>query len=147
MLFGLAGYGEYTGSSGHSLIEDTCTTCHMADAYGKQAGGHTMSMAYEYHGHEVANVAACGSCHSDVEDFDVNGTVTEIQALADELQGLLLAEGLLDEDGYAVTGTYTSAQAGALWNYRMVVLEDRSGGVHNPGYAKFLLETGIDALK
>lgn len=33
------------------------------------------------------------------------------------------------------------------WNYRMVVFEDRSGGVHNPGFAKFLLETGIDALK
>ena len=147
MLFGLAGYGEYTGSSGHSLIKDTCTTCHMADAYGKQAGGHTWSMAYEYHGHEVPNVAGCQTCHSDIEDFDVNGAVTEIEALMEELNNLLLAEGLITESGSAVTGTYTSAQAGALWNYRTVALEDRSHGVHNPGYAKFLLETALDALK
>lgn len=33
------------------------------------------------------------------------------------------------------------------WNYRMVVFEDRSGGVRNPGFAKFLIETRIDVLK
>ena len=147
MLFALAGYGDYTGSSGHSMIEDTCTTCHMASAYGKQSGGHTMSMAYEYHEHEVQNTAGCQSCHTDVEDFNVNGALDEIAALGDELKVLLVREGLLAESGSAIPGTYTSAQAGALWNYRMVILEDRSGGVHNPGFAKFLLETGIDALK
>ncbi len=147
MLFGLAGYGDYTGSSAHSLIEDTCTTCHMASAYGKQSGGHTMSMAYEYHEEDVQNTAGCASCHGDIEEFNVNGALTEIEELGDELQGLLIAEGLLAESGSAIPGTYTSAQAGALWNYRMVVLEDRSGGVHNPAYAKFLLQTGINALK
>ena len=148
MLAGLAGYGDYNGTTVHyDMISDGCVTCHMADAYGKQAGGHTMVMEYEYHGHEVPNTAACESCHGEIEDFDVDGTVTEIDALAEELKALLLGQGMLDEDGYAIPGTYTSAEAGALWNYRTVVIEDRSHGIHNPAYAKFLLQTGIDTLK
>ena len=86
------------------------------------------------------------NCHADLDTLDRNGVQTEIKALFDEPGELLEAEGLL-HDGHPNPGTYTEEQAGALWNYRMVVLEDRSGGVHNPGYAKFLLETGIDALK
>jgi len=146
MLFGLAGYGEFTGTSVHSIVPDGCITCHMADAYGKQAGGHTMSMEYEYHGSEVQNVAGCESCHSDIESFDRNGVQTEIQALIDELKDLLVAEGLITESGSGITGTFTSVQAGALWNYKTVT-EDRSLGVHNPQFAKVLLQTAIDALK
>ncbi|MFC2059773.1 cytochrome c3 family protein [Chloroflexota bacterium] len=148
MLAGTGGYGEYTGGSTHfDLIEDACVTCHMQSAYGKQAGGHTWSMAYEYHENEVQNTVACVTCHAEADSFDMGGAVTEIQALGEELNSLLIAQNLITSSGSAVPGTYTSAQAGALWNYRMVILEDRSGGVHNPGYAKFLLQTGIDALK
>ena len=146
MLTGIAGYGEFKGSNVHASIPDGCTTCHMADAFGKQAGGHTMSMEYEYHGHEVANVAGCKSCHSGIEDFDRNGLQTEVQAMLDELKALLVAEGLIDESDSGITGTFSSEQAGALWNYK-TVLEDRSDGVHNPQFAKALLQTGIDALK
>ncbi|MFC1872137.1 hypothetical protein ACFLYV_00235 [Chloroflexota bacterium] len=148
MVAGVGGYGEYTGTSIHyAMVEDTCVTCHMADAYGKQSGGHTMSMAYEYHEEEVQNVAGCVSCHGDAESFDIGGAMTEVEELGAELNTLLLAEGLITASGSAVPGTYTSKQAGALWNYRTVILEDRSGGVHNPGFAKFLLQTGIDALQ
>ncbi len=147
MLAGVGGYGEYNGPNVHlDTIPDGCTTCHMADAYGKQAGGHTMSMAYEYHGSEMQNLAGCESCHSDIESFDRNGLQTEVQALIDELKDLLVAEGLLTESGSGVTGTFSSEQAGALWNYKTVT-EDRSLGIHNPQFAKFLLQTAIDALK
>jgi len=145
MLLGLAGYGEFEGSSVHS-ITDGCVTCHMADAFGKQAGGHSMSMVYEYHGSERENLAGCESCHSDIEDFDRNGLQTEVQALVDELKDLLVAEGLITESGSGITGTFSSEQAGALWNYKTIT-EDRSLGVHNPQFAKFLLQTAIDTLK
>ncbi len=105
-----------------------------------------MKMEYEYHGHEIANVAGCESCHAEIEDFDRNGLQTEVQALVDELKDLLVAEGLITETGSGITGTFTSAQAGALWNYKTVT-EDRSLGVHNPQFAKFLLQTAIDTLK
>ena len=146
ILTGLGGYGEFTGSSVHAGVLDGCTTCHMADAYGKQAGGHTMKMGYEYHDELSPNLAGCESCHSDIEDFDRNGLQTEVEALIDELKALLVAEGLITETGSGITGTFTSEQAGALWNYKTVT-EDRSLGVHNPSYTKFLLQTAIDALK
>ena len=146
MLTGLAGYGEFKGSSVHASVPDGCVTCHMADAYGKQAGGHTMTMEYEYHEHEVPNLAGCESCHSGIESFDRNGVQTEIQAMLDELKVLLVAEGLIEEGGSGIVGTFSSEQAGALWNYK-TVLEDRSLGVHNPQFTKALLQTAIDALK
>ncbi|MFC2018588.1 hypothetical protein ACFLU4_01355 [Chloroflexota bacterium] len=146
MLTGKAGYGNFAGSNVHAAIPDGCTSCHMADAYGKQAGGHTMSMAYEYHGHDVPSVAGCESCHSGIEDFDRNGLQTDVRALVEELKGLLVDQGLITESGSGITGTFTSEQAGALWNYKTVT-EDRSDGIHNPQFAKSLLQTGIDALK
>ena len=57
MIFGLGGF-HIAGSvdyppegSGHqSVIADGCITCHMAEAFGNSAGGHTFNMTYEYHG-------------------------------------------------------------------------------------------------
>ena len=147
MLLGVGGYGESTGASIHyTLVENSCTTCHMADAYGNQAGGHTMSMEYAYHGSEVANLAGCTSCHSDIESFDHNGVQTDVQALLDELKELLLADGIMSEDELTVKGTYSSARVGAYWNYKTVKYGS-SLGVHNPAYSKILLQTAIDTLK
>ncbi len=146
MLTGIGGYGEYKGSNVHAGVPNGCVTCHMADAYGKQAGGHTMSMVYEYHGHEVENLAGCETCHKDIESFDRNGSMTEVKALIDEAKSLLIANGLITEGGSGIKGTFSSKQAGALWNYKTVI-EDRSMGIHNPQFAKALLQTAIDALK
>ncbi len=147
MLLGVGGYGESTGASTHyAIVKDTCTTCHMAEPYGAQAGGHTMKMAYDYHGGMVDNVAGCQSCHSELEDFNLNDVQTEIQALLDELKELLLADGIMSENEQNVKGTYTSAQVGAYWNYKTVKY-DGSLGVHNAAYSKMLLQTAIDALK
>jgi len=139
MLAGLDGYGGYSGSNVHlDFVPEGCPTCHMADAYGKQAGGHSMVMAYEYHGHEEPNVAGCIPCHADLETFDRNGVITEVEELLAELKGLLVAQGLLTESDSTV--------AGAVWNYKLVT-EDKSKGIHNPAYTKFLLNTAIDALQ
>lgn len=147
MVAGIGGYGEYTGSNVHYLsITDGCTTCHMADAYGKQSGGHTMSTGYEYHGSMVQNVAGCISCHPDIEEFDFTGRLAEIEELAAQVHELLVAQGLITETGSGITGTFTSEQAGALWNYKTFE-EDRSGGVHNAAFAEFLLETALEALQ
>jgi len=147
MLIGTGGYGDYKGSKVHyDYTTDGCVECHMATPYGAQAGGHTMGVGYEYHGALRPNLAACDSCHSDIEDFDRNGVQTEVQALLDELEELLVAQGLITEEGSGIKGTFSSEQAGALWNYKTVE-EDRSLGIHNPAYTKFLLQTAIDTLK
>jgi len=149
MIAGVGGYGEeYNGSNVHyDAVDNGCITCHMGDAYGKQAGGHTMNVTYEYHGSTNENLAVCTSCHEDIESFDRNGVQTEIEELLAEVHELLVEQGLIDgESGSGITGTFTSEQVGALWNFKTIE-EDRSVGVHNPKFAKFLLETALDALE
>jgi mono/diheme cytochrome c family protein len=146
MLTGKATYLDYKSSSVHAMIPDGCITCHMAEPYGKQSGDHTWKMAYEYHGHEVPNVAGCITCHPELEDdatFDRNGLVTEVEALIEEAKVALIATGILLENGSTtVPGTYSAELAGACFDYKTVV-EDRSKGIHNPGFTKALLKNAI----
>jgi hypothetical protein len=86
-------------------------------------------------------------CHLDAEDFDINGVQTEVEALIAQVGELLVAKGLLDEEGHPVVGDYPAAEASALWNYIFIVFEDGSLGVHNPGYTKALLEAALVALQ
>jgi len=132
MLLGLGGGGVEGSPSAHAImVEDTCVSCHLGEGAG--------------HGFEP-NVAACQSCHADIEDFDVNGLQTDVEALIAELGEKLEAAGLLD-DGEPVPGTFPEAQAQAAWNWIYVTLEDKSMGVHNPAYAKALLEAGLAAFE
>lgn len=134
MMLGLAGAGDVVGRPGaHAmLVRDTCVTCHI---------GKDMNHDFE------PDVSACVSCHSDAEDFDIDGLQTEVAALIAELGELLEAKDLLDEEGEPVVGVYPAAQASALWNYILIEIEDGSLGVHNPGYTKALLEASIAALQ
>jgi len=128
------------------MVTDGCVTCHMAKAYGTQAGGHTMNTSYEYHGDEVPNMAGCESCHSGIETFDINGLQTEVKTLLEELGAKLTDLELITDTGSVVKGTYPSDQAGAIFNYKWIE-EDRSYGVHNPKYVKALLKNSIEALQ
>ena len=132
MLLGLGGAGVEGNPSAHSvMVEDTCVSCHLGEG-----DSHTFE----------PDVAACQGCHADIEDFDVNGLQTDVEALIAELGEKLEAAGLLD-DGDPVPGTYPEAQAQAAWNWIYVTLEDKSMGVHNPAYAKALLEAGLAAFE
>jgi len=134
MLLGLAGGGDVEGSpSAHyQMVEDTCVTCHM---------GENSSHTYE------PNVTTCQGCHTDAEDFDINGVQTEVQAMLDELEEALVAKGWLDEEGHPAVTTVPEDEAAALWNWIYIAHEDGSLGVHNPAYTKALLEAGLEALE
>ena len=134
MLLGLAGAGDVIGfPSAHAmLVRDTCVTCHIG-----QDNSHTFEPV----------MSACVVCHSDAEDFDINGVQTEVEALIAQVGELLVAKGLLDEEGHPVVGDYTAAKASALWNYIFIEIEDGSLGVHNPAYTKALLEAALVALQ
>jgi hypothetical protein len=119
----------------YALVEDGCPQCHLAD------DNHLFSPALNRHA-----ITACQACHADAENFDINGVQTEVEELIVELEHLLEAKGLY-HDGHPVVGEYPEAEAGALWNYIMLQVEDGSKGVHNPEYTKALLEASIAALK
>ncbi len=133
MLLGLAGAGgvEGTPSAHYSMVEDTCVGCHLGEG-----DNHTFE----------PSVTACQACHAEVEDFDINGVQTEVQAMLDELEEGLLAKGWLDEEGHPAVASVPEGEAAALWNWIYIAHEDKSVGVHNPAYTKALLEAGLAAL-
>jgi hypothetical protein len=152
MLIGKGGAGDVAGTpSPHAmLVKDTCITCHIGENY-----SHTFEPVID----------TCTNCHGDdIEDFDIDGLQTEIEALIDEVRDLPIAKGFLAveeeyeisddgvievvEVGYeAVEGIYPAAEASALWNNIFIAVEDDSHDVHDPTYTKALLEAGIAALQ
>ncbi|NOY51261.1 MAG: hypothetical protein GXO88_11970 [Chlorobi bacterium] len=150
----LGGTGAFEIGDGYSnglhttLVTDGCVTCHMATAYGTQAGGHTMNITYMYHGHEVINTAGCISCHTDASALNdkIEATQTEFDELLATLGDLLIAQGIMDENFRAIPGTMTATQAGVLMNFNMV-REDGSHGVHNGNYVRAILNNSIAAMQ
>lgn len=136
MLQGVAGAGAPDQAGMHyTLVADTCVTCHM---------GANANHLFE------PSLANCSTCHGDdtaAIQAKVDGLQAEVQALGDTLKEKLVAANMLNAtSGAAVAGTYTEAKAAALWDYRTVMIEDKSVGVHNPTYAKALLNAGIAAF-
>jgi hypothetical protein len=135
MMLGVAGAGVTGSPSGHyGAVTNTCVDCHMGEG-----GDH----------HFVPALATCLPCHPGATDFDVNGVQTEIEDLGNQLGAMLLAAGLINENSEDGHPTVTSAPEGqgiALYNWIYVMHEDKSLGVHNPGYAKALLEEGLSRM-
>lgn len=135
MLLGVAGGGVTGIPHGHYAgVQNSCVGCHMGDE-----DNHTFE----------PEVERCEGCHAGIEDFDYHGVQTEIQELVDSLGAELLALGLINEnspDGHPDVTEAPEDQAIALWNWIYVAHEDKSMGVHNPPYAKALLEEGLARL-
>jgi len=144
----VSGSLAYSPASFHTTgVENSCITCHLATSYGVQAGGHNMSMSYEYHGHDVINIAGCVSCHADpdVLETKIEETQTEIEDLLAQLSSLLITQGVLDSTYHAIPQEMTANQAGGILNYNMV-REDKSEGIHNYNYTRALLTNSIESL-
>ena len=131
VLIGKGGIAD-GDESGH--IDLGCTGCHMGEA-GTDIGGHSF----------WPNVANCTECHSDATDFDVNGSQTALHTKVESLKTKLQTAGVLDVDGHTVVGVYHRDVFQAWWNF-MVVEEDKSMGVHNPGYCEALIDDAIALL-
>lgn len=133
VLMGLGAVGvEGSPGSHYSMVENTCVFCHLGEG--------------DNHRFEP-QLASCQTCHADAENFDINGVQTEVQAMIDELHDLLVAKGMLTEEGGTVQGVYPENEAAALWNYNVFAHEDTSLGVHNPNYIKAVFEWSIEQVK
>jgi hypothetical protein len=145
-ISGLGLFNVGTGyiNSAHATITNTCVTCHMADGYGYDNGGHTFFMAFE--GGDI-NTTGCLDCHTaDEAEALTEEFQAEIAALLAELKVKLDATGITNEGSdSSVPGTYPAVVAGACLNYKAIT-EDKSLGVHNPKYIKKLLQNTIAAF-
>ena len=149
---GLFEVGTGLVNSAHSTNNpDACVTCHMAEYIPGYAGGHTLWITYtDSRGRERINSAGCytSGCHQEGEDMFalMEDYQSEIQALMDELKTKLDAAGITNPGSDSSNkAKFSALVAGAYLDY-YAFEEDRSFGVHNPKYAKKLLENLIDAL-
>jgi len=149
LIAGTNGYeydGYAYGHTGHGNVGDgnSCIGCHMgnpATHVGYKIGGHSFNMVDEESGATLVGV--CQECHPTAEDYDYDGVQTEVGLLLEDLASLLLAADLIDDDNEPVSDTIPDAgAAGAVFNF-VLVEEDRSHGIHNPGYIIDLLESSI----
>jgi hypothetical protein len=140
---------EYTETSYHrTLTKDGCVDCHVRTAGPNWGGGgHSVNMrAVLDNGDEIITTESCKECHTTFgNDFDYNMVQTDVDSMVVVLGDLLVAEGLLDDGGHPISGDVTEDLAGALWNY-LLVIEDRSRGIHNPNYTKGLLQSSIEFI-
>ena len=122
-------------------------------------GGHTFRVfaaadSIEGVTQDTSNMNACTTCHAGLTsvnrtangDYDGDGVREGIQ---DEVRGLLDLGGALlpplGDPAVVVTADYNSEQLKAAYNY-MLVLEDKSLGVHNSMYLVQLLQSSYHAL-
>lgn len=156
-LYEFDGTTDYPTGDYHLVgaAADGCVTCHMNDAYGTQAGGHTWNFGYEYHGSLVANwPSLCLSCHTpdgilDLDDV-MEGIQDNIAALLEELATQLQLAGVMDPDGYLVHTTdavadQTEEHLAAFTNWQAIE-EDRSMGFHNPAYTEAVLLNTLEVV-
>lgn len=132
----------HTGDNG-------CVTCHMATPYGYMAGGHNMGMTYSAHGGpETLNTNGCLTCHTTAASVNTLFTAlqADVTAKLATLESQLNAAGIIDTaSGLAIPGTFKANVALAFLDYDAVV-QDKSLGVHNPGYIRALLDNSITAM-
>jgi hypothetical protein len=132
MLLGVAGAGNVANTpSPHLGVPNTCVQCHM---------GANLNHTFD------VDTDNCQICHPDLDSFDYHNVQTDVQALLDQLGGMLVDAGLLtsnDADGHPAVSEAPVDGATALWNWLYIAHEDKSIGVHNPAYAKALLNASI----
>ena len=129
----IAGAEAYpgVGSAAHRT-GSSCVSCHMGESSDTATGNHTW----------VPRDEACVACHPNGAPDEINGFTADMATL----ESLLAANNMFDADGYYNEGTYAAKYAQAAWNYR-TLLEDKSKGIHNPGYTRALLKNSIEALQ
>ncbi len=152
---GVASAAHRTGSS--------CVNCHMGESSTETEGLHSW----------IPTEAACLECHPSGAPDRINGYDDRMATLKQLLSQVVgeqyavdsLGNPVYDMDGNPVgtgvtvtgiivdtpgpnrsqEGIFSTAEAQAAWNY-MTLLEDNSRGIHNPAYARALLENSIEAL-
>jgi hypothetical protein len=146
-IAGTTGYPG-VGTASHRT-GSSCVDCHMGASTDTSKGLHSWS----------PTEASCTVCHTNGVPTDVMLETGKTFAQGmEELHTLLFDQKYIDESGYVLGGDGVNRAgssnplvapakvAQAIWNYKTLE-EDKSHGVHNPGYAKALLKNSIEALQ
>ena len=112
-----------------------------------------MALKYDSHGTETRLFTGCTTCHeigsSPYTAFNnkITEAQNEVKGLLEDLEAQLIAAGVYNPTTeLANTGNFKANAVLAYLNYN-TVKEDRSLGIHNPGYIKTLLSNSIASME
>lgn len=165
-------YSPYLGANNPHRTAEKCVLCHMDtsitanDENGvRTIGGHTMRMR-DYGedrvpetADDLLNIAVCQGCHPGLTDFDFQRIQIDTKKFLSTLSHLLKGKNHdflpANEPGSCArchkggTVPFLNDPDGALehayTNYKLI-LNDRSWGIHNPGYINKLLQDSITSI-
>ena len=168
MLAGVGNSGAYELSGSMEYVNSfhatgtNCTTCHMASQAGSggdlSLGEHSNNVAVGSweDGSRIVNANGCVACHTTFTDNDAaTAFVTTARdanlILIEELHTALFDLGYVNEEGSVIASSgsplvVSTQHAAAIYNYKFLT-EDQSSLIHNPNYAKALLQNSIEALQ
>lgn len=134
---------SYDRTHSHQNVETACVQCHMR----REVTLHGELQEHSFHSF-APDPGNCAGCHPNLTDFDYSGGQTEVEELMNELAtrfGYADVEAMMNED----TGWSSVAAGVTVWQREAAyalyfVHADGSKGVHNPDYAKDLLENAIE---
>ncbi len=163
MLLGTSGFlfGQAADTiHSHQSVasKNGCLSCHygllsgnnLGVAQGYDFGGHSFKLLDTLtHQQYTANCNVAG-CHTvsppPIVDFFTNTKLDSIRVLRDSLAGRLIALNILQSTGdsshFYKDSTLSLYAARILYNY-LLVKQDRSRGIHNPGYSLQLMEASL----
>jgi predicted CXXCH cytochrome family protein len=168
-----ADYSEYQGSGNPHHNAKGCVMCHMArditaadNATVRLVGSHTLRMrdmgtdGDPGTADDLLNIKVCQGCHPGLETFDRNNVQTTLKAKLKNLEQSLLTanHGFMPpfQPGKCATchrgsnlpfieESTDEVLMHAYLNFSLV-LNDRSFGIHNPGYMERLLDDSIATI-
>lgn len=144
---------DYASTGAHANLEDSCVYCHMPETEdGYRAHNFQMDTAYIDQ--------TCGTCHNDIgEDYNYRGFVDEIEekrnnllaAITEETGAVNVTTGggqLVFEgpDGEPLGIEDVSLEAFVAGYTYYEIYAEGSHGIHNPAYARSLLDNAYEAL-
>ena len=129
--------GTSDGSYGHSWnpAGTNCATCHSTPFEDLEVADLAEDMATL--GALLENVVGQAIDDDDVPIFEADG-VTPVPQI-----GIVHFE---DEEWHPLTGLFDLRDAEAAWNF-LFILEDKSGGIHNPDYARSIIKNSLAAMQ
>jgi len=134
----IPGYSYPVTPNQHStMLTNMCVDCHVVIEDGDPhvaSSGHTFA----------PQVSMCQGCHASATDFNIGGVQTEVTALLDSLEDIILAgnPGMtsMEDIGDTSLSSYQAREAAWAW---FKVSNDKSLGVHNRDYTMLILENSI----
>ena len=129
--------GTSDGSYGHSWnpAGTNCATCHSTPFEDLEVADLAEDMATL--GALLENAVGQAIDDDDVPIFEADG-VTPVPQI-----GIVHFE---DGEWHPLTGLFDLKDAEAAWNF-LFILEDKSGGIHNPDYAKSIIKNSLAAMQ